>query len=248
MTFSPNNSGISRFQIGTFDGNSNSMKQVFLLLILNLPLIGICQSDSLLQIQQQDDLIESFFQEQETDGDFDYNDVFEELERFHAKPISVNDISVETLNLFPFLTPIQINAFIDYLQMFGPLISIYELQAIPHFDLLTIENLLPYVQHEMNSSTSFSSLIEGDLKNQLIIRASRTLQEKRGFSNFNSEEPNYEGNQNSLYVRYRGTVSNKISFGFTAEKDEGESFFPKVTSKGLTSIQFTYFTIIQLRN
>jgi hypothetical protein len=43
------------------------------------------------------------------------------------------------------LTDLQIDNLISYRNLFGNLISIYELQAIPAWEILTIKKLLPFI-------------------------------------------------------------------------------------------------------
>ncbi len=206
-----------------------------ILITLSLICIGFfcfSQKDTLPPDFGQEDLIESFLQEQESDADFDYNDLFEELEHLLHKPLNLNNATPPDLDLFQFLTPIQKSAMLEYIDSLGPLVSIYELQAIPYFELADIRRLLPFVQIEKATIAPLPNQWRSDGKHQFILRWSRTLEEKKGFLKNEDGKTPYQGDRNAIYMRYRFTHSNRISFGFTAEKDEGETFFAKSNRQG----------------
>src|SRR5215212_9424224 len=69
----------------------------------------------------------------------------QELDQFKKHPVHLNTATGEALRALHFLTDLQIHNFIRYRNLFGKLISVYELQAIPTWDLLTIKKLLPYI-------------------------------------------------------------------------------------------------------
>ena len=208
------------------------MRILATILLLFVFLKSQSQIDTLAPDNQQEDLIEAFLQEQETDADFDYNDLFEELEHLRQKPFRLNSLAPSDLDLLEFLSPIQKNSLLEYIDSLGPLVSIYELQAVPYFDLTDIQRLLPFVQIEKTTIDPIPNQWHKDGKHQLILRWSRTLEKKKGFlENDNGMTP-FQGDRNALYMRYRFTHSNRISFGFTAEKDEGETFFSKSNAQG----------------
>ncbi|HFA49026.1 MAG TPA: helix-hairpin-helix domain-containing protein [Bacteroidetes bacterium] len=192
------------------------------------------QTDTLPLLQAQEDLLESYFQEQETDEGFDYNDLYDELNYLRDKPLDLNSLSANELDLFPFLTALQKAAYLEYIEKHGPLISEYELQAIPHFDIPTIKQFLQFVTINDPNIAPLPSNWQKDGQHQLLMRWSKTLQAKRGFiENENTGEPSpYTGDENAFYLRYRYMFTNRLSFGFTAEKDAGETFFSGNNKQG----------------
>jgi len=175
------------------------------------------------------DVIEDFLQNQGEGGEFDFNAIFEELEFFRERPLNLNLASEEELRGLRLLTDRQIMELLKYRRQAGSLISLYELQAVPTFDLDAIQRILPYVT------------IDGDLddyqvsplrmisqgKNEFFSRWSRIAEQQKGYTPLQAGEMagRYLGDPNLLYLRYRHTYSNRLSFGFTAEKDRGEEFF-----------------------
>ncbi|MEO1435525.1 MAG: helix-hairpin-helix domain-containing protein, partial [Bacteroidota bacterium] len=163
-----------------------------------------------------------------TDAEFDFNAIFDRLARYQKRPLNLNKASAEELGELGLLSSRQIDALVQYRAKVGDLIAIYELQAIPHFDLASIERILPYVkvsgQIERFNVPFYRMLYEGD--NQLVFRASRFLEEKRGFSPpEDSNDTRYEGDEYRYFARFKHTFENRHSWGITAEKDAGEAFF-----------------------
>jgi hypothetical protein len=217
------------------------MRTLLAILLFLSPAIGYGQIDTLPIDQNQEDLIESFLQEQDEDTDFDYNDLFEELEYLRRKPFDLNRITPSDLELFPFLSAIQKNALLQYIEQFGPLLSIYELQAVPHFYLTNIQQLLPFVTVSQSAIEPLPGQWKTEGGHQLIMRWSQTLEEKKGFMEDENGESRYLGDPKNLYLRYRFAYSNRLSFGFTAEKDEGETFFKGSNKQGFDFYSAHFF-------
>ena len=104
-------------------------------LLISLSLIG--------QELDLEQFAEARFQLQ--DDDIPYEDLYESLLLFYTNPLNLNKATKAELASLYILTPAQINSFFTYRESVGTLISIYELQAIPDFDIPTIHDLLPFV-------------------------------------------------------------------------------------------------------
>jgi len=175
-----------------------------------------------------------------TDAELDYSDLFNDLEYLKKHPINLNTTTAKELLETNLLDDIQINNLLNHIIKNGKLISLYELQSIDGFDLETINKILPYVYISFNEKQRYFSLKEmiDNGSNQVFIRYQRTLEEKEGFSDISDSalaaSPNsrYVGTPEKLFVKYRFTYYNNISWGITAEKDPGEVLFKKDTIKG----------------
>ncbi|MEM9824458.1 MAG: helix-hairpin-helix domain-containing protein, partial [Bacteroidota bacterium] len=161
-------------------------RMVFLwvLLYFVLPLGAQIDSSRIQEVDPNIELVEDFIQTNNTEGDFDFNTLFEDLEFYAEKPLQLNKASREDLEELKLLTPIQINNLLQHRQALGNLISIHELQAIPRFDLRTIQRILPYVSvagglddYQLPIS---QMLAKG--KNELYLRWRRILEDQRGFN------------------------------------------------------------------
>ena len=87
------------------------------------------------------------------DEDLDYESIYEVLLQLYLNPMDINKANAEALAASYLLDPNQISNLISYRTKFGPLISLYELQAVPDFDLNTIENILPFLTLGAGEST-----------------------------------------------------------------------------------------------
>ena len=83
---------------------------------------------------------------QSDNTDFDYNTVLEELKEFAKKPINLNKTDAQELADLGLLTQVQIDNLLLYIEKYGKLISIYELQAIPNLDIPSIKKILPFIK------------------------------------------------------------------------------------------------------
>jgi hypothetical protein len=180
-------------------------------------------------IQQQ---LENIAENTQTE-DADYSALLDILSQFKEHPINLNKTTKEELQQLQILTDIQINNLFRHIAKNGRLITIYELQSINGFDLQTIQRILPYVQVSDNFNFAHFSLKEmfKDGSHVILLRYGRVLEDQTGFSSidssklFSSRNSRYIGSPDKLYARYRFTYGNNVSWGLTAEKDQGELFF-----------------------
>ena len=75
------------------------------------------------------------------DPDQDQADLVEELTELSAHPLNLNAASEEELGRIPFLTAGERKGLADYLKNYGELLSVYELQSVPGFDSLLIQQI-----------------------------------------------------------------------------------------------------------
>ena len=218
----------------------------FLLILLSEELVA--QQDTLAPTDIRD-LIEDFYQNVETDADFDFNTLLEDLEAFRKRPLNLNRATEEELRDLQLLSDAQITALLYHRQRYGNLVALYELQSIPGFDRNAILRLLPFVgvsgDLDQNRASVQQLLTEGD--HTLFLRYTRVLEDQRGYRPFDPEDPErsrYLGNQDRYYLRYRYAAGRAISYGLTAEKDPGEVFWQKDIRRG-----FDYYSAhLFLRN
>jgi hypothetical protein len=179
------------------------------------------------------------------DQDLNYEDLYENMALLLANPLNINKATTEELRFLNILSELQIQKLIDYRNSNGALLSVYELQAIPSFDLTTIYKIIPFVRiEESTPMRSLWSRIRTEENNYFILRYGRTLQEKRGFTNDINESSKFKGTNNDLYVRFRTSKVGDFSIGFTLQQDAGEEFG---WSKKQYGFDFTSFHV-QLMN
>lgn len=189
------------------------------------------------------------------DDNVDFQTLFDILSIYYEKPINLNNKNIkDDLIQLGLLSENQIENLLNHIEKNGKLISIYELQAVPGFDLQTIRNIMPFV--EVNAEfysphTGIKELFQ-NASNELFIRYSRTLEEQEGFAEIsdsnwlNSPNSHYLGDPNKLYVRYRFKYLTNLSIGFTMEKDQGETMFGNKRAENLFGVKtnkgFDYYS------
>jgi len=210
------------------------MKKFLLYLYICLPIFAFGQDEPFEQDTIETDLtpiqnaIEDYV-ENSDEADFDFNTIFENLETLRRRPMNLNKVEELDLLEFGLLTDAQVNDFLTYREEMGSLISIYELQAIPSFDPVSIRRILPFItlgDSEGKFNATFKEMItEGN--NDLFLRWQRFVEEQKGFT-----DGDFLGDPNKYYVRYKHNYYQRFSFGVTAEKDSGEEFFKGSNKQG----------------
>lgn len=205
---------------------------LFALCLLTFPLSAqdtIIPKTDANDVQQQLENIAETTENEEAD----YTNLLDLLNQFKEHPINLNNTDKEELRQLPGLNDIQINNLLRHIKKTGKLITIYELQGIEGFDLQTIQQILPYVKVADNFTSSHFSMKEMFRSGQhaIVLRYARIIEEQKGFTStdslslFNSQNSRYIGSPDKLYTRYRFTYGTNVSWGITAEKDQGELFF-----------------------
>ncbi|MFK7936890.1 MAG: ComEA family DNA-binding protein [Saprospiraceae bacterium] len=178
---------------------------------------------------QQQNILEDYLQQTEQEADFDFNTLFESLETYAERPLDLNSATYEDFVDLGLLSDIQINSILDYRRKAGNFLIVFELQAVPEIDLNTARVLQPYVTVRGDLDDYRVSLDEMLTKgrNEVYLRWERVLETQRGYTPLTAgdEAVRYAGNQNRYYARYRYNYENRLSYGITAEKDPGETFF-----------------------
>lgn len=181
--------------------------------------------------------LEDLLQDGDEDSDFELNTAFEDLDVYLKNPINLNEATEEEFRDLNLLSDVQISNLLYYREQLGGFITIYELQAIPGMDMATVKRILPFVGLRSNIDDLQASpkemLLNGN--NELYLRWNRILETQKGYLPRDESVPDstpYLGDPNQFFLRYRHTYSNRLSFGFTAEKDRGEEFFTGNNNKG----------------
>ena len=163
----------------------------------------------------------------------------QDLQQFKKNPVNLNTVTGEGLSQLGLLTPMQVENFLLYRKALGNLLDIYEMQAVPGWDIHTVMKLRPYIT--VHSKTGFINGIWGRLQHgdhSFLVRASQVFEKSVGYEKDTSGTANrYNGSPQRVLVRYRYTFKNLLYFGFTGEKDPGEQFF-----KGRQSAGFDFYS------
>lgn len=161
------------------------------------------------------------------------------MRQFLKDPLNLNYADVATLTALNIFSPIQLQNLISYRNLFGNLISIYELQAVPGFDIALIERIRPYITVSVyqNVISSIGERLTNGI-NTILVRATQVPEKQKGFRLSSATTTNYyPGTAQRLFMRYKYQFKNLLQFGITGEKDAGEQFF-----KGTQRAGFDFYS------
>src|SRR6185437_8366231 len=101
----------------------------------------------------------------------------QELVQFIKDPINLNYADEGQLQELKILSPIQISNLILYRKLLGNFISIYELQAVPDWDINLIKSLRPYitVSSKVDVFNSVGSRLKNG-RNSVLLRNIQVLE------------------------------------------------------------------------
>jgi len=177
------------------------------------------------------------------DAEPDDDSFLVDLEYFRIHHLNMNLATAEELLQLHIPNFLQIRNFLSYRQMLGPLLSIYELQAVPGWDIETINKLLPYITVEKNESP-FNSIKERwkDGNASFLFRTSQVLEKSKGYEVQNKPDASrYTGSAQKIFMRYSYNYKQLLSYGITGEKDAGEPFLRGARRNGFDFYSFHIF-------
>lgn len=161
------------------------------------------------------------------DQDLNYEELYENLAQLLANPLNLNSVTREQLRSLLVVEEEHINSLLEYRDENGPLLSVYELQAIPGWTRTVFEKVIPFVtvyEEEKRFNPSILTRLMREENNYLVMRYDRTISTRKGYSPEVDSSQRYAGSPDRMYIRYRVARSNDFSLGFTAENDAGEAF------------------------
>jgi hypothetical protein len=175
-----------------------------------------------------------------TEDDIGNEEWVQQMEYWRKHPLDINSAGEEDLLRLAILTPLHISKLIAYRRIFGDLLSVYELQAIPGWDVSLARKLQPYIIVRPNKGIGKQLLEErSGIKHQLILRASQYLEKSEGYKT--SSGASYLGSPQRYYIRYRVQLKDRLFIGVTGDKDAGEPFFRNKQKTGFDFYSFHFF-------
>lgn len=158
--------------------------------------------------------------------------IIEDLEGFIENPLNINSTNFSELSRLYVLNDVQINKLLEYLNVYGPAYSIFELKTIDGFTPDLLMKIEPFIWFGPREETKLKGEFFKYGKNQLLLRTTGTVQDAYGYIAGEDGTTPYEGNSFRYYTRYKYETRDNLSAGFTAEKDPGESFFAGSNKQG----------------
>ena len=131
----------------------------------------------------------------------------QQLELYRRYPININTAEPSELRELRMLTDLQIVNFISYRRIFGAFVSIYELHAVPTWDVNTVRKLIPFltVASPLSVTKDFANRFDQG-RHTLLLRFTQILEPSEGFKD-TVAETKYLGSPRDIF-RYRYTYKN----------------------------------------
>jgi DNA uptake protein ComE-like DNA-binding protein len=206
-------------------------------LLLGLPAMAQEKEISSGTEQQLEDLVQ-------TDGTAINDDSYvQQQEYFKNHPLNMNTATSEELNELGILSGLQLQQFLLYRRLLGKLLSPYELQAVPSWDIATIKNLLPFiiVADDRNLVSQMKERWKGG-DNILLARYGRVMEKSKGYDKpADSAGNHYLGSAAKIYFRYSYNYKDLLQWGLLGDKDAGEQFFKGRQQWGFDFYSFHFF-------
>ena len=165
----------------------------------------------------------------------------QEMQHFIDDPVNLNNATESDLKQLKILTELQIQNLISYRKLFGNFINIYELQAVPAWNVSMIRKIRPYitVDDQPKLFTSISNRLKNG-QNSILARVTQILERSKGYLN-DTTKSFYPGSPQKLFVRYKYSYKNLLQYGVTTEKDAGEQFFKGTQKSGFDFYSAHFF-------
>lgn len=164
---------------------------------------------------------------------------WQQLAYLQKHPLNLNTATENELRTLPLLTDLQIGNFLRYRQQLGPLLHIYELQAVPGWDILTIKQLLPFVTvSDQKSITARLGERFGHGEQTALLRLAGTVNNSKEYKKATAA---YLGSPAAALFRYKYNYKNLLQYGITGDKDAGEQFFKGAQKHGFDFYSFHFF-------
>ena len=202
------------------------MKRISIVLVICVGLMSSTLVVAKVEKQNFDELLEAIYNRWEEEVAYEL--LQERLWEYYNDPLVLNQASREELSLLCILTDEQLDQFFNHLSENGPLISSYEIQTIPGFDLETIRLLLPFVVVEeafVGYSKRSSQYKELDARNSYgLMRYQRTIDAHSNHrpNNKKGTAP-YIGSPHHLLTRLSIKNPRGWEIGLSARKGAGEA-------------------------
>src|SRR6187401_1267128 len=213
--------------------------RIFILLLFTIyysPFTSYAQESPVSTIEQQLENLADVDQAETEDDSY-----HQQWERFRKNPLNMNTADENDLRELKILSGLQIANLISYRKLLGKFISIYELQAVPAWDVQIIKKLLPFitVAEPIDLADVFKTRFgKGD--HSLSFRYSQVLEKSAGFEK-TSTGTKYLGGPSKLFLRYRYLYKNLLQYGVVGDKDAGEQFFKGAQKYGFDFYSFHFF-------
>lgn len=181
--------------------------------------------------------------EQAGDAETQDEALIQEISFWADNPVNLNFTDESELLQFRLLSEEQVRSLVNYRRIFGPLVDLFELQAIPGWSVIDIKKILPYVtlQAPPKMIDDMQGLLKGG-KHSVLLRYTRNMEKAKGFKTEPGQaSPAFLGNPDKWFMRYDYQYKNILQYGVLGEKDPGEPLFSGRHKQGFDFYSFHFY-------
>ncbi|MBO4645482.1 MAG: hypothetical protein J5642_03095 [Bacteroidales bacterium] len=216
------------------------MKPLLVLILIFCCLCGrlFAQTDSLLFWESQGEMLFESMQDQlmEEMDQVDLSDQCEELLQYEKQKVNLNDVSAEIAQAILKWTDYQYYQLQLYRELYGDLVTVYELAAVDGFSREEVEKMLPYVEVRPAASGKRWSSFFKSSQGSLLLRYRQNIEKQAGYES--GKENGYMGSPMRLAVKCSYKSGDRFSMALSGEKDAGEQFFRGAQKQGFDHYAF----------
>lgn len=169
-----------------------------------------------------------------------WQETYDLLCELEQHPLDINQATRAQLEELPFLSAQQVEGVMEYLDRYGPMKSVGELQMIRALDYRQLQLLsyFIYIGEEPEESFPDMKTIAKYGKHELTATARIPFYERQG------DKEGYLGYPYRHWMRYQFTYGDYVKFGLVGSQDAGEPFFSNRNKWG-----YDYYSpYLQIRN
>lgn len=197
----------------------------FICLLLALSTTGTAQSDSTFLSTLLLDDLEFILNSTEEEETLIPEEFLEQLIlSSNEHKVNINSLSYEVAVNTLHLTEYQYYQLQLYIETYGELMSVYELEAIDGFNKSELVRLRPHIEAtSTRSKKRFFKEIFTKSSSTLLVRYDQVLEKQAGYDTARSNH--YDGSPGHACFRYNFNSQDKLILKLSGEKDAGEQFF-----------------------
>lgn len=172
----------------------------------------------------QEPVYEMMEQWMEENTDIETSDEYlDNYESYRDNRININDTTCMALLELNMLSEMQWNNLKSYIEHYGALQSINELELINGFDAKTLQRIYPIITAAPIASKKDKLSLKkmlSDGNHNMVVGSASAIEEAVGYRN-----GHYEGSDDRIYMRYYYKYRENLKIQLSAEKQAGEAFY-----------------------
>ena len=202
-----------------------------------LPCAIFAQQDSV--VPSVEELLLESMEERlsEVEDAADFSNEVEQLLQYQFKKINLNDLPAEVAYTLLEFSDYQYYQLQLYIEMYGELVTVYELAAVEGFSRADVERIWDKVEvlPARKGRKLFADFFRKS-KSVLLLRYGQVLEKQAGYDT--SYHNGYLGSPQHLSFKYSFQTGAHFSLALAGEKDAGEAFFRGGQKQGFDHYSF----------